>query len=175
MRESERRLRIFAKSMRRETTKAEIVLWNRLRELNQRGYKFRRQHPIGPFIADFVHLSGKLVIEIDGATHGRDSRPYDERREEYLRERGWTVVRYWNLDVYADVALVVEDIMGSSIFASGNLSRSRERSICTCKSGEGNSPDGPCPHPNAAAHRSTSPAIAGEVRNPEESPLLALM
>jgi very-short-patch-repair endonuclease len=76
-----------------------------------RGYKFRRQHPIGPYIADFAHVRGRLVIEVDGTTHwsaGDIAR--DKRRDAYLASQGWMVVRFPNDDVYRDVSRVVEEI-----------------------------------------------------------------
>src|SRR5262249_48590726 len=97
MREEERTSRSRARAMRKAMTKAEVVLWGRLREANQHGFKFRRQHPIGPYIADFVHVRGRLVIEIDGATHATVAeRAHDHRRELFLRGRGWRIVRFTN-------------------------------------------------------------------------------
>lgn len=93
-------------------TKAEVVLWLHLRDLRKIGYNFRRQHPIGPYIADFAILSGKLVIEVDGATHGSDEElAHDCRRDAYLRANGWRVLRVLNMDVYNDVHWVVELIL----------------------------------------------------------------
>jgi very-short-patch-repair endonuclease len=61
--------RKLAKRLRRTMTKAEVVLWSNLRMLSKHGFHFRRQHPIGPYVADFAHMAGRLVIEVDGATH----------------------------------------------------------------------------------------------------------
>ena len=73
-------------------TKAEVVLWVNLRSLRPIGARFRRQHPIGPYVADFAHLPTKLVIEVDGATHSTpEEMAHDERRTMYLRARGWHV------------------------------------------------------------------------------------
>jgi very-short-patch-repair endonuclease len=97
--------------MRKHMTKAEVVLWVQFRSLNTIGYKFRRQHPIGPYIADFVHIKGRLLVELDGATHSTlEEVAYDQRREAYLRARGWTVVRFWNSTVYKDVGWVAFEI-----------------------------------------------------------------
>jgi very-short-patch-repair endonuclease len=112
MREHEHRSRPRAKSMRHEMTKAEVVLWTQLREANRHGYKFRRQHPIGSFIADFAHMRGRLVIEVDGETHGTDAeRAYDRRRTAFLRAQGWNVVRFTNTDIYENVSGVVDAIL----------------------------------------------------------------
>jgi very-short-patch-repair endonuclease len=111
MRETETRSRQRAKTLRKAMTKAEVVLWTRLRELNTRGYKFRRQHPIGPYIADFAHLRGRLVIEIDGATHWTAARAaHDRRRDMFMRAEGWDVVRFADRAIYEDVFGVVDDI-----------------------------------------------------------------
>ncbi|HEY4941192.1 MAG TPA: endonuclease domain-containing protein [Rhizomicrobium sp.] len=113
MREDERESRPRAKAMRREMTKAEFVLWTRLREANRHGYKFRRQHPIGPYAADFAHVRGRLVIEIDGETHGTEEElAYDRRRDAYMQARGWTVVRFPNVEVYENVDGLVEHLLG---------------------------------------------------------------
>ncbi len=97
--------------MRREMTKAETVLWTRLREANRHGFKFRRQHLIAPYIADFVHIKGRLVIEIDGETHGtEEQREYDRRREAHMSVRGWNIIRFHNVDVYENVDGIVEQL-----------------------------------------------------------------
>jgi len=89
MRETEARSRPRAKALRKAMTKAEVVLWLRLRELNRRGCKLRRQHPIGPYIADFAHVHGRLVIELDGATHWTAERAaHDRRRDAFMRAAG---------------------------------------------------------------------------------------
>ncbi len=130
MRDNERTSRPRAKSLRRDMTKAETLLWNTLREANLHGFKFRRQHLIGDYIADFAHIRGQLVIEIDGATHGTDDEiEYDRRRTAFLQSQGWTVLRFSNTDVYESVAGIVE-------FLTARLG----------------------PHPNVASRRSTSPA-----------------
>jgi len=112
VRNKEATSRLRAKAMRKALTKAEVVLWSNLRPLNTRGYKFRRQHPIGPFIADFVHINGKLVVEIDGVTHAtKEERSYDDRRTAYLEAQGWRVVRFYNEAIYSDVSDVIEQIV----------------------------------------------------------------
>jgi very-short-patch-repair endonuclease len=69
------------------------------------GLKFRRQHPLGTYIADFICLQAKLVIEVDGDTHGNDERQaLDAKRTEYIEKLGYRVIRFWNQDVLsADV------------------------------------------------------------------------
>src|SRR5437868_1010595 len=112
MRRDERRSRPLAKALRKRMTKAEVVLWVNLRSLRPIGARFRRQHPIGPYVADFAHLPTKLVIEVDGATHSTpEEMAHDERRTMYLRARGWHVLRFYNLHIYEDVSTVVEEIL----------------------------------------------------------------
>ena len=95
-----KRLRTFAREMRRLSTPAEGVVWSCLRSRKFGGYKFRRQEPIGPFIADFYCPELKLVIEMDGEHHGSpDMNEYDGARTEALRRRGITVVRIANRDL----------------------------------------------------------------------------
>jgi very-short-patch-repair endonuclease len=111
MRENERQSRLFAKTLRRNLTDAETVLWSKLQEGRPHGYRFRRQHPIGPFIVDFASVRARLVIEVDGATHGTDDeQEYDRRRESWLLRRGWRVLRFTNSDVYESLDSVVEAI-----------------------------------------------------------------
>ena len=112
MRDDESKSRPRAKTLRQEMNKAELILWGKLRELNTRGFKFRRQHPIGPYIADFVHIKGQLVIEIDGATHWSAERAaHDRRRDAFLRTEGWIVLRFADKAVYDDVSIVLIEIV----------------------------------------------------------------
>jgi very-short-patch-repair endonuclease len=91
-------------------TDAETILWSRLRSWPH--VRFRRQHPVGPYIADFACVPAMLVIEVDGATHGSDAeRARDAVRDRYLQKRGWRVVRVWNHDVYERLDDVL-DVIG---------------------------------------------------------------
>ena len=77
-------LKDFAKHNRREMTEGETVLWNALRQ-ELKGHRFRRQHPIGDYIVDFICLSEKLVIEVDGGYHETPEQQYeDQLRTEFL-------------------------------------------------------------------------------------------
>jgi very-short-patch-repair endonuclease len=112
MRKAEEKSQPFARILRRKMTKTEVVLWNHLRTANRHGYHFRRQHPVGPYIVDFASVKDRLVIEIDGDTHGTLSGiRHDARRDAYLKSRGWSVVRVFNLDVHADAQRIVEIIL----------------------------------------------------------------
>jgi very-short-patch-repair endonuclease len=112
LRKEEERSQPFARALRKRMTKAEVVLWKALKEANRHGYNFRRQHPIGPYIADFASALDRLVIEVDGWTHGSDMEVrHDARRDAYLRTRGWQVIRVSNDDIYAGVERIVEIIL----------------------------------------------------------------
>jgi very-short-patch-repair endonuclease len=89
-----------ARSLRKNMTDAEAKLWSQLRAHRLMGLSFRRQHPIGPYIADFVCAESKVVIELDGSQHAEDKAMMaDERRTAFLTSRGWHVLRFWNDDV----------------------------------------------------------------------------
>jgi very-short-patch-repair endonuclease len=95
----EGRTRRKAQILRRQPTDAERRLWQILRMMKPLGFHFRRQAPIGPYVADFVWYSGKLVLEVDGGQHAETQRSYDERRTAWLESQGYRVVRFWNNDV----------------------------------------------------------------------------
>lgn len=100
-----------ARALRKHLTDAEVLLWSRLRRRYQGGYRFRKQHPIGPYIADFACIAEKLVVEVDGDTHGDDDAiAYDARRDGFMRERGWRVFRITNEDVFKRLDDVLDDI-----------------------------------------------------------------
>ena len=89
-----------ARGLRRDSTRAEAVLWEQLRSRRLDAMKFVRQQPVGPFIADFMCRERRLVIEVDGATHGSDAEiAYDRRRTEFLQEHGYRVLRLSNDEV----------------------------------------------------------------------------
>ena len=98
-----------AKTLRREQTDAEGLLWRHLSRKQLAGYKFRRQQPIGPYIVDFVCMSQKLVIELDGGQHG-EQHAYDERRDDYLRGKGYRILRFWNNEVFQSCMDVLETV-----------------------------------------------------------------
>jgi len=101
-----------ARLLRESASNAERLLWGALRGRRLASYKFVRQAPIAPFYVDFLCRSKKLVIEVDGATHSTNEQiSYDFRRDAYLRERGYQVVRVGNMDVYDNLNGVVETIL----------------------------------------------------------------
>jgi very-short-patch-repair endonuclease len=90
----------------------EGLVWNRIKSKQLLGYKFRRQHGIGPFIVDFYCPKKKLVVEIDGDTHYTpEALVYDETRSSFLREQGIQIMRFTNLDVWENLDGVIEAIM----------------------------------------------------------------
>ena len=96
--------------LRRDQTEAERVLWQHLRDRRLLGWKFRRQHRIGPYFADFVCAEAGLVIELDGSQHLTQQRR-DETRTRLLDTHGFRVVRFWNDDVLRDTDLVLAAIV----------------------------------------------------------------
>jgi very-short-patch-repair endonuclease len=99
-----------AQELRRDSTPAERLLWKKLRG-RQTGFRFRRQHAVGPYIVDFFCWDARLVVEVDGDTHvGEEAQAYDHRRDEYLRSLGLQVKRYTNNDVLNRTESVTEDI-----------------------------------------------------------------
>lgn len=98
-----------ARRLRKELTPAERRLWACLRGEGL-GVNFRRQHAIGPYIADFCCIKKKLVIELDGSQH-LEQAEYDQRRTEFLQTRGYRVLRFWNRDVMHDLDGVLRAII----------------------------------------------------------------
>ncbi|RWL95227.1 endonuclease domain-containing protein [Mesorhizobium sp.] len=101
--------RSFARSLRREMTEAENKLWQELRDRRLDRIKFRRQAPIGKYVADFVCLEARLIIEIDGSQHA-DSES-DRIRSAELKASGFRVLRFWNDDVVKDLDSVCDTII----------------------------------------------------------------
>jgi very-short-patch-repair endonuclease len=98
-----------ARRLRREMTDAESKLWSELRARQLDGVKFRRQVPIGPFIADFCAPERKLIVELDGEHH-LEQEMHDRERTRYLEHRGYRVVRFWNDEVLRELDDVLERI-----------------------------------------------------------------
>lgn len=98
-----------SRRLRSEMTDAERRLWQCLRLRQVEGHKFRRQHPLGRYILDFVCLERRLVVEVDGGQHS-EQQDYDETRTEWLRWRGFRVVRFWNNEIMNNIDGVMEAI-----------------------------------------------------------------
>jgi len=95
-----------ARRMRKSFTDAELRLWQLLRNRNPKAFKFRRQHPLGPYIVDFICLEHRLVIEVDGGQH-QEQLTYDSKRTGDLEAAGYRVLRFWD----NDVLLKTDDVM----------------------------------------------------------------
>lgn len=107
----------MARKLHREMSPAEVALWNQLRQ-RPLGLKFRRQHPIGPYSADFFCASAKLIVEVDGAAHDTGDRPAgDERRDEHLGKLGYRILRISARDVFRRSTAVADSL---SRYAAAN-------------------------------------------------------
>ena len=103
-------LKDFAKENRREMTLAERILWEGLRN-KKTGYKFRKQHPIGDYIADFICIEKKLVIEVDGGYHNTlEQQQDDNARTIDIEKMGYSVIRFTNEEVEHDLHNVIMKI-----------------------------------------------------------------
>jgi len=100
-----------AKALRKLAPQTERILWKALSALRQEtGLRFRRQHPVPPYFADFACVRASLIIELDGPSH--DARQdYDSQRDTELRRRGWTVMRFSNEEVEKNLEGVVMTIL----------------------------------------------------------------
>jgi very-short-patch-repair endonuclease len=102
-------LSIRARSLRAASTDAERRIWRSLRSRQLMGCKLRRQHPIGPYIVDFICLERRLVIELDGSQH-QEAVEHDAAQEALVRKRGFVVPRLWNNDVLRETRVALEKI-----------------------------------------------------------------
>ena len=106
-----KRTRVRARELRFEMTPAEEALWERLRDRQFLGLKFRRQTPINRYIPDFCCPELRLVVEVDGAVHEADSQmEHDQNRDSYLRSLGYLVLRFTNERVLREPRAVLLDI-----------------------------------------------------------------
>ena len=105
-------LKSFVKRSRSNPTEAENALWQMLRGKKLEGYKFRRQHIIGSYIADFICLRAKLIIEVDGLIHQLpENKANDEERTKWLAAKGFEVIRFTNEEVLGDTENVLDKIL----------------------------------------------------------------
>ncbi len=124
-----------ARKLRKNATDAERTLWQELRLLRGQGYHFRRQVPLGPFVADFACHRCKLVVEVDGGQHGtEEGSAADDQRSEQLARLGYKVLRFWNVDVFENIEGVVDMIRNACGLETSFEYREAER--------------GPAPTPN---------------------------
>lgn len=96
--------------LRRNAPLAEVLLWQRLRDRQLGGFKFRRQYGIGPYIADFCCVEARLVIELDGVSH-EESAQYDGKRQAYFQTLGIQVIRFQNAQIYHEMDCVLENLL----------------------------------------------------------------
>lgn len=112
-----------ARVLRGSMTRAEIILWSRLRSKKIDGYKFRRQQPILDYIVDFYCDELKLIIEVDGEIHSQNEKPkYDFRRDNILKINGYHILRLSNLEIETEINSTTNKIIS---FIIENLSTSQ--------------------------------------------------
>ena len=99
-----------AMQLRKQLTDAERHLWQRLRLRQLAGHRFRRQVPIGPYIADFVCLESRLIVELDGSQHIEQT-AHDQQRESALKALGYRLIRFWNDAVFKETEAVLQVIL----------------------------------------------------------------
>ena len=102
-----------ARKLRNNMTEAEKYIWYMLRSKNLNGFKFRRQQPIGSYIVDFICLKEKLIIEIDGGQHNQNIN--DTVRDNWLKQEGFRIVRFWNNEVLENRDSVLEKIINLTL------------------------------------------------------------
>lgn len=118
---------VKAKALRKDETQAEMILWEKLRNNQLNGYKFRRQHPIGLYIVDFYCHQLKLVIEIDGEYHNTQEQiEKDIERTQILETDGLQLIRFTNKDIMENLEKTISEIMikTEEIFHSHNSNQS---------------------------------------------------
>ncbi len=99
-----------AQNLRRNQTDTERKLWTHLRASRFKQFKFRRQHPIGPFIADFCCPSRGLVIELDGGQHDSGA-PRDAQRTHLIEAQGYRVIRFWDSEVTEEMESLLARVL----------------------------------------------------------------
>jgi very-short-patch-repair endonuclease len=113
-----------ARELRKNMTKAEIILWSRIRSRKINGHKFRRQQPLLDYIVDFYCDELRLIIEVDGEIHSFSERiSYDIKRDNILKINGYHIIRLSNLEVETELNTTINKITS---FISENLSRFKE-------------------------------------------------
>ena len=96
-----------ARALRKDQTDAERLLWQHIRSRQLQGYKFRRQVPIRHYIVDFLCVTLKLIVEVDGSQHMSNIN-YDNKRTQFLVSQGYNVVRFWNNEILTQTDAVLE-------------------------------------------------------------------
>ena len=112
-------MRSRARELRRASTDAERAFWRQVRDRGLGGHKFRRQVPIGPYIADLLCLQARLIIEFDGGHH-QEQTAADERRTQWLESEGYRVLRLWDNDVLLNITGALETVLAALGNPQGN-------------------------------------------------------
>ena len=101
----------FAKNLRHNQTDAEGLRWDYIRSKQLGGFRFKRQQIIGKYIVDFVCFEKKLIIELDGSQHGEiDIIKSDKIRDDFLKYRGFKILRFWNEEIFKNCSEVLDFI-----------------------------------------------------------------
>jgi very-short-patch-repair endonuclease len=115
----------LARRLRKELTEPEQLIWALIRNRRLGGFKFRRQHSVGPYVADSYCDEAKLAIELDGGQHNtNENRHRDSRRTRFFSEKGICVIRFWNNEMLQDTECVLEGIWHA---AMNGAAANRER------------------------------------------------
>jgi very-short-patch-repair endonuclease len=123
--------RSAARELRRDMTEAEQRLWFHLRRRRLGGFRFRRQHPVGPFVVDFICIERRLIVEVDGSQHLESAA--DQVRDAWLQRRGFRLIRCWNHDVLERT----EQVLAAILDALGEASPIRPSGTFPRGTGEG--------------------------------------
>jgi very-short-patch-repair endonuclease len=101
-----------ARQLRRSATDCERRMWRAFRMMKRHGFHFRRQVPIGPYVADFACHSARIVVELDGSQHAEPrALAHDRRRTEFLQSRGYRVLRFWNFEAMSNLDTIADYIL----------------------------------------------------------------
>ncbi|MGI2325243.1 MULTISPECIES: DUF559 domain-containing protein [unclassified Methylococcus] len=164
-------LKRHARAMRRTATDAENLMWRLLRNRRLANAKFRRQHPIGEYIADFYCDEHGLVVELDGGQHA-EQKTYDERRTAFLQSQGLTVLRFWNHQVLDETEAVLQVIWehvarNDTLTPSPSPASGRGENENPSPAGSGGENENPSPAGSGGENENPSPAGGGgENENP---------
>ncbi len=103
----------LSRKFRNNMTECEKMLWEKISRKQLNGLKFRRQFPVGRYIADFYNHDKRLIIEVDGSVHN-EQKEYDKKRERYLEASGCTIIRFTNDEIINNIDLVIEKILSNT-------------------------------------------------------------
>ena len=127
----------LARQLRKEQTDAERLMWSLLRDRRLAGFKFRRQHPVGPYILDFYCHEASLAVELDGGQHNEpDERARDSKRTAFLKDREIRVLRFWNNEVLTNTEGVLQAIYDALTPALSQREREFTADASIARSGE---------------------------------------